>query len=155
MRFWLETTTFCFTVLACALAFGHSNNTTQPIFFLEDEHGNNPESWMDAVGLLFPDVALVLGSGDSDFEFSLDCNPSSVAQNHFAMFWAHLPLHLQQHEAGCWVAFDYTVDVCMARSAFCGSGGDEIWAGLSSNSWESECIAFAEYERDICEANFN
>ncbi len=135
--------------VAPCLIYAHSNNT-DPV-----GHGNNPESWMEAVGLLFPDVALVLGSGDSDFEFSLDCNPASVAQNHFAMFWAHLSLPMQQHEAGCWVAFDYTVDVCMARSGFCGSGGDEIWAGLSSGSWEAECIAFAAYERDICEANFD
>ncbi len=129
----------------------HSNNTVGV-----NCHGCNPDiAWIEAVGLLFPDVALVLGSGDSDFELSLDCNPASVAQNHFAMFWAHLPLPTQQHEAGCWVAFDYTVDVCMARSAFCGSGGEDIWVGMSSNSWESECIAFAEYERDLCEANFN
>ena len=154
MKYLLDTLFVAVLCVPACLVVAHSNNT-QPIFFLEDEHGNNPSEWIEAVGLLFPDVALVLGSGDSDFELSLDCNPASVAQNHFAMFWAHLSLPLQQHEAGCWVAFDYTVNVCMARSAFCGSGGDEIWAGLSSRSWEAECISFAEYERDICEANFN
>ncbi len=136
--------------VATAEPLQHSNNTgLQP----PNCHGCNP-SWMEAVGLLFPDVALVLGSADWGMELSIDCNPASVAQNHFAMYWALLPLFLHGHEAGCWVAFDWTVEVCMSRSAYCGSYGDEIWAGVSQNSWESQCIAAAVYERELCKDEF-
>lgn len=144
-------------LLSCTLLVGgvataepldHSNNTGP-----SPGHGNNPDeiAWIEAVGLLFPDVALVLGSGDSDFELSLDCDPISVAENHFALFWAHLSPYLQEHEAGCWMAFDETVAVCMSRSAFCGSQGEPIWAGISHDSWENQCISAATYERELCE----
>ena len=122
----------------------HSNNTTDPF-----EHGNNP-TWIEAVGLLFPDVAFVLGSGDSDFELSIDCNPVTVGQNHFNMVYAHLSLYLQQHEAGCWVAFDETADECASRGAFCGSGGGTIQAGMSPDPWVSQCVQAAAYERELC-----
>ncbi len=136
--------------VATAEPLSHSNNTG---LAPSNCHGCNP-SWIEAVGLLFPDVALVLGSGDSDFEFSLDCDPSSVAQNHFAMFWALLSLAFQQHEAGCWAAYDDTVAVCMARSAVCGTQGEEIWAGVGQDSWEGQCIAAAAYEREFCKDGF-
>ncbi len=129
--------------VATAEPLSHSNNTGINC------HGCNPD-WMDALGLLFPDVALVLGSADWGMELSIDCDPASVAQNHFAMFWAHLSWQLQQHEAGCWVAYGYTRDVCMSRSAYCGTGGGEVWAGVSQYQWQSECIAAAAYERELC-----
>ena len=78
MKFWLDTTTFVFTTLACALAFGHSNNTTQPIFFLEDEHGNNP--WIQAAvdfGV-DPTFALLVSDSDGgDAQMSLLCGSNA------------------------------------------------------------------------------
>ena len=127
--------------VASAEPLAHSNDTGLQC------HGCNPD-WIDAVGLLFPDVAFVLGSGDFNFELSLECDPQSVGQNLFAMEYAHLPY--QPHEAGCWVAFDYAADGCASRSAYCGSGGGTIQAGMSADAWESECVAAAAYEREVC-----
>ena len=145
--------------VATAEPLSHSNNTS-PISFVLNCHGCNPGEWVAALGLLFPDVAYVMGSDLIGMQVSLDCNPASVAQNHFAMFWAHLSWQLQQHEAGCWWAYDETLEVCAARADFCGSGGGEIWAGVDSvgmpgtaGSWYQECADAAQYERELCIAN--
>ena len=103
------------------------------------------DDWIFAVGTLFPDTANVLVS-EFGFEVSLDCDPVSVAQNHFWFEWYLLPPPLQQHEAGCWFAYDFAVEVCMRRAAIC-TPPEEMYAGVGEG-WLQECVGTAQDLRD-------
>lgn len=123
-------------ICICSLAFGHSNNT------------KDDDSWILAVGTLFPDVAGVLVGGGF-IEVSLDCDPTSVGRNHFWMWFFHLPPSQQLHEVGCWLAFDAAEAECMSRSPICG-GMDDRMAVDEYDTWQQVCVESAERERESC-----
>ena len=119
---------------------GHSNNTRDVA----------DDSWILAVSTLFPDVANILVN-DMGFEVGLDCNPNSVAQNHFWMEFYHLPLYLQQFEAACWLAYDGARAACAARSGMCTPPGEDYAAFGNPDyvgTWEQACTDAARDVRD-------
>jgi len=116
--------------------FGHSNNT------------KTDDSWILAVGVLFPDVASVLVN-DLGFEVSLDCNPVSVAENHFWFEFYHLSPYLQQLEAGCWFAYDAAEAECAYRTNVCAPSEEPYAAtGGPGGTWYQTCVETARDVRD-------
>ena len=77
MKYLLDTLFVAVLCVPACLVLAHSNNTSQPMFFLEDEHGNNP--WVQAAvdfGV-DPSFALLVSDSGGDAQMSLMCGSNA------------------------------------------------------------------------------